>query len=120
MKKFFITVISYLQKMFPLGVNVLIAASALNPLKRGNKITSKFIKVLAKAFSHIVSEEEVSVAEDEWKLLQTENDDSFLPFEKGDRDDHWWRAVFKIERGDKDQNAETVLLKGPYLITNAL
>ena len=67
MNKFFITIISYLQKMFPLGDNVLIAASALNPLKRKSNITSKSIKVLAKAFSHIVSEEEVSVAEDEWK-----------------------------------------------------
>ena len=108
MMKFFITVISYLQKMFPLGDNVLIAASALNPLKRRNNITSKSIKVLAKAFSHVVSEEEVSVAEDEWKLLQTENDDSFLPFEKGDRADHWWRAVFKIKRGDGDQKYPTL------------
>jgi hypothetical protein len=55
--------------------------------------------LLAKAFSHVVSEEEVSVAENEWKLLQTENDDSFLPFEKGNCADHWWRAVFKIKRG---------------------
>ena len=94
--------------MFPLGDNVLIAASALNPLKRKSNITSKSIKVLAKAFSHIVSEEEVSVAEDEWKLLQTENNDSFLPFEKGDRADHWWRAVFKIKRGDGDQKYPTL------------
>ena len=103
MKKFFITVISYLQKMFPLGDNVLIAAPALNPLKRRKNITSKSIKVLAKAFTRVVSEEEVSLAEDEWELLQTENDDSFLPFEKGDRADHWWRAVFKIERGDGEK-----------------
>ena len=48
--------------MFPLGDNVLIAASALNPLKRRNNITSKSIMVLAKAFSRVVSEEEVSVA----------------------------------------------------------
>ena len=65
MKKFFITVISYLQKMFPVGYTVLIAASALNPFKRRNNITSKSITVLANAFSHVISEEEVSVAEDE-------------------------------------------------------
>ena len=60
MKEFYIAVITYLQKKFPLNDNLLIAAGSLHPLNMKKKSTLKSIEFLAKSFPRVIAEEEVS------------------------------------------------------------
>ena len=95
MMDFYVRVITYLQKVFPLTDRVLIASTALNSNNRKARWTLKCMQVLAKSFPHVIPEEEVSLVQDEWKAYQA--DDDIVERERGMRIDHWWNSVFKLK-----------------------
>ena len=95
MRKFFIAVTRYLQKKLPIADNLLISAACLNPDNRKTKHSVRSIKCLAKHFPHVVTENEISIVTDEWKLYQLESEEN-LTHQDG-RIDHYWWNVFKIK-----------------------
>ena len=76
-------------------LNVLAAATCLRPENRKKNITVKQIELLAKKFSHIIQETEVSKVKDEWKLHQVE-DDAKIDVSKC-RIDQYWGKIFKFQ-----------------------
>ena len=95
MLEFYITCVKYLQKKLPFDNTVLAAATCLHPHNRKNKVTLKQIELLAKKFTHVIQETEVSKVKDEWKLYQAE-DDAKIDVSKC-RIDHYWRKIFKFQ-----------------------
>ena len=95
MRKFFIAVTCYLQKKLPIADNLLISAACLHPDNRKTEHSVRNIKCLAKHFPHVVTENEISIVTDKWKLYQLESEEN-LTHQDG-RIDHYWRNVFKIK-----------------------
>ena len=90
----FISRVQFLQKKLPFD-NGFSCSNCLRPENRKKNITAKQTELLAKKFSHIIQETEVSKAKDDWKLYQTE-DDAQIDVSKC-RIDHYWGKIFKFQ-----------------------
>ena len=117
MKEAYISVTNYLQKKLPLGSSVLKDATCLAPSARSNDNSIEAIGRLASLLPHIISEREVSIVRDEWRLYQAED----VPDHgKTIRIDHYWRDILHREMAARNLCICQRLLKVFFLYRMAM
>ena len=94
-RAFYSTSVTYLQSHLPLQNTLLKALGCLNPLKREKASSVKAIATLAKKLQPQL---DVSNVQDEWRVYSVDQEVEQL--EKGQRVDHFWRAVFSLKSLD--------------------
>ena len=94
-RAFYSTSVTYLQSHLPLQNTLLKALGCLNPLKREKGSSVKAIATLAK---QLQPQLDVSNVQDEWHVYSVDQEVEQL--EKGQRVDHFWRAVFSLKSLD--------------------
>lgn len=109
MKQFYIQVTRYLAEHLPLDSKLLRDVSILHPLLRKSETASQAIRRLA-VMMPMISEEEVSLVTDEWKVYQRGDNIEDQPT----RIDHYWALVFndKNFQGQPKYRVLQKLVKG--------
>ena len=114
----------YLQNNLPLQSTLLKDVSCLAPNVRNKEWTVNAIGRLAAKLPHMVSEREVSLVKDQWKLYQAEDipeewhTDILMDVPK--RLDHYWAKVLKIksESGTKKYSLLSKVVKSCLSLHN--
>ena len=107
MRDSYVKIINYLQKTLPLNSKMLQDITCLSPLLRSCDWSVDAIGRLAELIPHLISEREVSIVNDEWRLYQSEEIDEIWIKDpetgKFRRLDFYWSNVFKVlsSSGDK-------------------
>ena len=124
MRDSYVNVITYLQNNLPLNNKMIQDLTCLSPHHRSSHFSVEAIGRLASLIPHIVSEREVSIVKDQWRLYQLEeiNDNWISNSETGKprRVDFYWSKIFEIlsSGGEKKYNMLSKVVKSFLSIPN--
>ena len=100
MKDCYVAITKYCQRNFPLHSQFLKDVVCPSPFVREQNWTVNSIGRLAALLPHIVSEQEITIVKDQWRLYQTETiDENWIKDSetgKLKRLDHYWAKILKI------------------------
>lgn len=119
MRKFYVTVVAYLLKKLPFQNTLLKDLSCLHPSMQKEATCVGAVRRISKKLPHVITEEEISLITDEWKIYQEADiplswsEESYEDETNSVRVDHYWRSVFqmKLSTGEVKFNILPKLVK---------
>ena len=105
MRQFYHATTDYLKRKLHLQNEVIVSAACLNPVKQKAAASCKQIETLARKLSN-VTDDEVTYAADESKVLEVEDNPHVTYLVPNQRVNHYWRDVFGIETSDKKRSIQ--------------
>ena len=123
LKGAYVKMAHYLQTRLPLDSALLIHLKCLGPSHRTSPWTVASFRKLCSLLPHVITEREISLAQDQWKLLQMETvSESWHTNEDGThkRLDVYWAKIFDIksDNGEKKYDLIAKVMKSCLTLQN--